>query len=205
MWCDNQNELHKAVQNDIQLKYISVACRALGLVGKYVTGPWMRLIENDINILHLNPFFKNAASQLQEWSLDPTCLLTGTAQPLFPQVPISEDSIFTKLTTPAFDDETAHLLKAILSSILEDYKRQLSDQLPGGLHCKPSEELLQKAESCTGNNISGERVFGQFDHELRRAPNSKLPYGKAKIMYQNNDTEQCLASLGGKEDALEKA
>ena len=48
-------------------------------------------------------------------------------------------------------------------------------------------------------------MFGQFDHELRRAPNSKLAYGEAKIMYQNNDTEQWLASLGGKEDALEKA
>lgn len=37
------NDLHRAVINDLNNENFVIACRALGIVGKHVSSPWMRL------------------------------------------------------------------------------------------------------------------------------------------------------------------
>ena len=70
-----------------------------------------------------------------------------------------------------------------------------------------TDELMSQAESCVCHNISDERVFGQLDHELKRAPNAGITYGESKIMYKNNSTEERKGkrSRADKENPLQTA
>ena len=68
------------------------------------------------------------------------------------------------------------------------YLQQLAEQLPGGEHFHPSPDLIQQAASCEITNISGERIFGQLDFQLKRAANLKVDCAESKIMYLANET-----------------
>ena len=170
-----------------------VECRALGLVGKYLTGPWMRLVEQDIGILELNKHYNEAVDALAKFSKDAIQVVNGRAPPVFKDVPMVKDEIFKVLTENSdLDTQTSALLTRLFGSILEDCLRQLKEQLPGGKYDEPTEEVRRQAQSCTGNNISGERVFGQLDYQLKRAPNANVTYSESKLMYSNNATEKWL-------------
>lgn len=59
-----RNLVETSVRNSLKSKNIEVTLRALGLVGKAVTGPWMRLVGTEPNILQMNQHFNEAVQQL---------------------------------------------------------------------------------------------------------------------------------------------
>ena len=71
------NQLLEAVDTDIKNPVLLDGCRALGLLGKQVTGPWLRLTMVDRPVLELNPFYESAVNKLQLWSSDASELLGG--------------------------------------------------------------------------------------------------------------------------------
>ena len=175
------------------MEHCLVECRALGLVGKFLTGPWMRLVKQEIGVLELNKYYNEAVDALAKFSKDAIRVVNGTAPPVFKDVPMVKDEIFKVLTENSdLDTQTSALLTRLFGSILEDCLRQLKEQLPGGKYDEPTEEVRRQAQSCTGNNISGERVFGQLDYQLKRAPNANVTYSESKLMYSNNATEKWL-------------
>ena len=194
------NSLHTAVYNDLQNSTYMVACRALGLIDKLVTGPWMQLAEKELNILDMNPHYAHAVEQLKAWKEDPSQLLNGEAM-IFAvgTTSVKKDSRYDDLTkSQENDEETKELLKRMCSTLLDVCCRQLVDQLPGGRFSEPSETLREQASSCSATNISGERTFGLLDSLKRRAPNSKVEFIESKIMSRKNDTKTWLS---GKTDA----
>ena len=194
MW-GTPNELFRAVLNDLREDKYVTCCRALGLVAKFITGPWQRLVESDFTILALNKHFEQGMNRLCQLANNSQLLVSGDAPPLFDAVPLKKDEIFTSLTTSKNDDkETAAILEKIISGFITVCNRQLADQLQGGEHYSPSDDLLKQAESCSATNISGERVFGKLDFQLRHAPNSSLDFKEAKIMFQENRTNKWLTS-----------
>ncbi|XP_033102641.1 uncharacterized protein LOC117105571 [Anneissia japonica] len=202
------NDLQRAVLVDSRTSEYTTGCRALGLIGKYVSGPWMRLVERNQNILDLNTPFTLAVERMENWKVNASLLVRGEAECLFADVPVIKDAVFDNLTTPHENDQQVEtLLLKLLDVILDVCKRQLDDQLPGGIHHDPSEALQQQARSCVGNNISGERVFGLLDHYVRRAPNASLSYIESKIVYKSNKTSDWLAkkSVDEREELLSKA
>ena len=198
------NQLFQAVLLDLKNCDYVVGCRALGIVAKYVTGPWQRLTENTKRILDLNPFFSQAIDRLSEWAADPSPLVHGSQLSLFDGVSVKEDDIFRSLVARSdYDEQTKTVVGEILASVLEVCKRQLADQLPGGEHFIPSAELVEQAKSCSSHNISGERVFGKLDFNLKKAPNAKIDYLESKIIYAENRTSQWIMQKSEKEkDAL---
>ncbi|XP_071959561.1 uncharacterized protein [Antedon mediterranea] len=202
------NDLQRAVLFDSKTAEYLTGCRALGLIGKYVSGPWMRLVERDQNILDLNMPFTLAVNKMEEWKLNTSVLVKGEADCLFADVPIIKDAVFYNLTATREDDQQVEtVLSMLLDVIIDVCKRQLDDQLPGGIHHDPSDSLKQQAKSCVGNNISGERVFGLLDHYVKRAPNASLSYIESKIVYKLNRTSDWLAMkpIEEREELLSKA
>ncbi|VDI46901.1 Hypothetical predicted protein [Mytilus galloprovincialis] len=51
---------------------------------------------------------------------------------------------------------------------------------------------MESTKSCPSNNISVERVFGQLDAELKRAPHCSLRTVESKLLYKNNKTAEWL-------------
>ena len=48
------NQLLRAVEADSKITEYWSACRALGLISKFITGPFWRLLESDVTILEMN-------------------------------------------------------------------------------------------------------------------------------------------------------
>lgn len=67
------------------------------MVGKVVTGPWMRLVGRSLNILQMNPYFEEARTKLQEWTTDASPLLHHPPPSVFHDVPIKDDRVLTAL------------------------------------------------------------------------------------------------------------
>ena len=183
------NELFRAVLNDLRQQGYITCCRALGLVSKYVTGPWQRLAESGLNILEMNKYYEDGLHNLEQWATDPTPIIRGQAQAIFGGVDIKQDDVYRALIAPSdTDEDTKIVLQKIFMGFKDVYLRQLADQLPGGEHFHPSPDLIQQAASCESTNISGERIFGQLDFQLKRAPNLKVDFAESKIMYSANET-----------------
>ncbi|KAG1710423.1 Craniofacial development protein 2 [Nymphon striatum] len=193
------NPLHTALVSALQQRTLLIGCRALGLLGKCFTGPWMRLVEGNKKILELNPYYREAELKLSHWIEHPVEVLRGQGF-LFRDVEVKKDAKFHFLTKPCeLDGDTGNLLVSMMKGILRDLKRQLADQLPDGVYWKPDAEVIEQAQSCIGHNISGERVFALVDKENRRAPNASPAFVESKVVTLSNKTLIWLKEKGSRE------
>ena len=60
----NLQLLHETISSGL----CTVPLRALGIVSKLITGPWMRHVLMAPNILDFNQFYENVQAQLRRWS-----------------------------------------------------------------------------------------------------------------------------------------
>ena len=186
------NRLLQAINADLQQAELLDGCRALGLIGKQVTGPWLKQTMADQPILHLNAFFKDTFEKLERWSDDAGELMVGEGV-LFGEERATPDNILKELIKPNQRDALVkQLVQGLCGEILQVGKRQLADQLPGGEFWEPTDAIKAQAESCTSNNISGERIFAKLDSSIRRAPSAKMDFHEARIMFQSNKSSAWL-------------
>lgn len=192
-----RNAVQIAVNNALLIPELRVPLRAMGIMGKLLTGPWMRLPELQGNILDLNPVFSEAYTSLQAWSQDASPLLLARPPCAFTSSDIVErDSILQALTTSTVNDaSTEQLLQEFSKAALDVFDRQLKKQLPGGEFWNPSTQLREESASCSATNISGERVFAMSDYEMLRARGAKVSFVESKVMYKANKTQEWLRSL----------
>ena len=195
-----QNAVHSSIFNALQIRDLHVTTRALGIVGKLVTGPWMRLLGQETSILGMNKFFREAFDRLTAWAIDASMLLQSDAPCAFSSVEVKRDTVFDSLVEPTeFDAPTKSILQDLCKACCEVMARQLKTQLPGGQFWNPSAELLREAQSCSSTNISGERCFGTADHEIARARNARTGYIESKTMFRQNKTGKWFEEKGSDE------
>ena len=58
------NKLLSEVHHDLEVTSFLTACRALGMIDKFITGPLWRAISKDGHILDINVFTKDYATNL---------------------------------------------------------------------------------------------------------------------------------------------
>lgn len=187
------NRLLQAVNQDLSSEPLLDACRALGLLGKQFTAPWLKVTMAERPVLELNKFYAMALEKLSSWSIDASDLINGVGS-LDGTTP-QNDKLYDKLVLATKSNARVKcLLEAICTNISEVARRQLKDQLPGGRFANPDDHLWKVAASCVGNNISGERVFARLDASIKRAPVASMQYHESKICYQGNATGEWLES-----------
>ena len=188
-----QNSVHSCVLNALHIQDMHVTTRALGIVGKLITGPWMRLLGVETNILGMNKHFQEALGNITAWTRDASSLIQPNAPCAFSCVDVKRDTVFLSLMERTeFDGETISLLQTLCKACVEVMERQLKSQLPGGEFWSPSTQLLIEAETCSNTNISGERCFATADQEILRARNATIGHIEAKTMFRRNKTGQWL-------------
>ena len=127
--------------------------RALGIIGKVVTGPWMRLVGiSDLNMLDMNPYYAGVRGKLKSWSADASPLLGPSPPTVFADVPVpikADVVIDSLMETTSSNKETVTLLQDLCRACLAIVKRQLATQLEGGGGeiCHLSEILHHQAKS----------------------------------------------------------
>ena len=172
--------------------------RTLGLIGKFITGPWMRLVAQDLNILDLNKFYNEALTNVSSWKcqLGEIHVLTSKST-IFDSVPLKEDLQLQQLLQFTSDDDkkaTESILQKLLEAIEVVILRQLHTQLPGDVFWNPSPSLQEEAQSAKSHNISGERKFAMVDAHIRRAPSATMGKIEAKTMFKCNKTRTWLGT-----------
>ena len=91
------NPLPKAINDWIKYANLVTTLRAVGLIVKSTTGPWMRFIPSLKCILDLNPHLLEAVEELSKWIENPSPHIEGTATPIFPTSCL-KDGVFESLT-----------------------------------------------------------------------------------------------------------
>ena len=127
-----KNSMEACIFNSLCNSVITNNLRALGLFGKAVTGPWMRLVSRkDLKILELSPFLNQAVTLLQKWAEDARPMLRPIS--VFGQdVPVLEDKVLSALVSSDLPDgAVCDTLQKLCSVAVDVLKRQLATQLPG--------------------------------------------------------------------------
>lgn len=184
----SRNRLLSAVLEDTMCKGYVAGVRALGLLDKFVTGPYWRKLNSCANILAFNEPLNILRLKLEELANDSSPLLDGTFK-LFQDVDVHIDAMYDRLLIPDATDATTHTyLEALMHSLLLILERQAEDQLPGGKHHDPSDGLKRAAANVPTTNIISERDFGSLDMLLRMKPAASTHGLESLIMWTNNKT-----------------
>ena len=91
------NAVHSCILNALHLQDMQVTMRALGILGKLITGPWMRLPGVETTILGMNKHFQAALGNITAWSNDASSLIQLNAPCAFSCVDVKRDTVFHSL------------------------------------------------------------------------------------------------------------
>ena len=171
-------------------------------MGKLITSPVLRLVEEPTtHIFSLNDTWLHVIQKLEEFSTNAEPLLEGAEIVLNGKV--TKDEIYDELLKDTMDSELDDLTEECLgllccsSAIL--LHRQLQDQLPGGKHHQPSQEVMGETTGAPKQNIISECDFAQLDRQLDHKPSISTVSVSGLICFMNNKTPQCMESLPDKE------
>ena len=74
-------------------------------------------------------------------------------------------------------------------------KRQLIDQLPGGIYYKPDHHVVQETAAVPKENIISEWDFAQLDKQLEQTPDISTVVVSGLVCFINNKTPEYLENL----------
>ena len=184
-------QLLKAVEADAKVEEFWAACRALGLISKFVTGPFWRILESETPILEMNVKYQHMVMCFDRWAKDAAQLLSGEAK-LFEEYPLHIDAVSDALLRPTLQDSLVQeILEAIkiFSGFSVLFKQMVSNHLSGGeFDVEVTQERKSETASVQKTNTVSERDFAQLDWLLREKPNCTTMSLEAMIMFSNNKT-----------------
>uniref|UniRef100_A0A2C9KLX8 Uncharacterized protein n=1 Tax=Biomphalaria glabrata TaxID=6526 RepID=A0A2C9KLX8_BIOGL len=112
---------------------------------------------------------------------------------------ITKDVIYNILFEPSDDDQldslTIMALELISTEMLIILERQAKDQLPGGHHWEPTNQVLKAGANCPTTNAISERDFALLDYLLRIKPSANLSTMETIILWINNKPMTWFLSL----------
>ena len=201
--CIRKNKLTTTL-GDIK-EVVFLACfRALGIMGKLITGPPLRLVEEPgSHIFSLNGTWHHVIEKLEEFSMNANPLMEGAEVVLNGKV--TKDDIYAELFEDAMDEEldslTEECLRLLSCACAILLRRQLHDQLPDGKYYQPSGELLEATVGVPKHNIISERDFAQLDRQLLQKPVASTVALSGLICFVNNGTPKYLESLSSEKQS----
>ena len=74
---NEENKLFKAVHHDLEVSAFIAACRALGFINKFVTGPLWSLLESEVHILKMNQHYQHMEELFNKYAEDATSIMKG--------------------------------------------------------------------------------------------------------------------------------
>ena len=192
--CTQTNKLLTAL-SDVKEVLFQACFRALGIIGKLITGPLLRLVEeNGTHIFSLNNVWEHVITKLNEFSANAEPLLEGAEVVLNGKV--TKDEIYEELLketgNKVLDEFTEECLRLLCCSCSILLKRQLQDQLPDGKYYSPSEKVMHETAGVPKQNIISERDFAQLDRKLDQKQNVSTAAVSGLICFANNKTAKYL-------------
>ena len=180
---------------DVKEVLFQACFRALGIIGKLITGPLLRLVEeHGTHIFSLNNVWEHVITKLNEFSGNAEPLLEGAEVVLNGKV--TKDEIYEELLketgNKVLDELTEECLLLLCCSCSILLKQQLQDQLPEGKYYSPSEKVMEETAGVPKQNIISERDFAQLDRQHDQKQNVSTAAVNGLICFANNKTANYL-------------
>lgn len=182
--------------SDLRNPSIVKQLRIVGLISKYITAPWMRLIYSNKNHMsHLDiskSLFPVCFENIDRAVADPNIMLSSDTN-VFGEKYGSVDDVMNILKgTTQLCDVEQEIGKELLNGIRDVLMSQMKEYFPGGSLANPSETLLAETKSAPIHNIFAERTLGTADSAMRRAPNASVGYIDSYVRVIHNHTYEYL-------------
>ena len=198
--------LREAIVNDFKMPEAKTQLQVLGLMGKFLSGPWMKAFytsaSNQINHVDAITTVKDVLSTLKQASLKkPEDLLTETKD--FFGGDLQADTTLRALQEmpphSSFPEMMGSCLKAAVDVIERQYHRYFSMDI--------TEQLRREASSARTHNIDAEELMGMFSALKQKSPNATMCYLSSRMRACKNHTVSYLDSLNHqkRDDILHKA
>ena len=192
-YCSQTAGLRTALLSDIQCGDILQDLCILGLLGKFLTGPWMKLFYGEGKNLQMNANIKKSVDTLVVLCDQPE-LLQVSQTDVFGESLNEADQVLKSLQNFLLTPQKLQLISKVLTGVKSVLERQLSRYLVGDLS-EPSDAMLVQASQAPLHNMAAERVMAMADAHFRRAPNALPSFVESKIKAKVNKSMTWLSSL----------
>ena len=192
-FCHNTTSLRSALQKDIKNDHLFLQLQALGLIGKLVTGPWMKHLYGNQQLSNLDsiPRVQLCLKNLCTFKDSPMQILESNSDVFGMPIDESSDEVLSSLRSTALsapDKECiGGILLQLITSTIEVIKKQMEEYIDGGLASLPPSNALQTL-SAPVHNMFAEKTLGLADHHLRRSQNAKIGFVDGKVKTRINRT-----------------
>ncbi|XP_059176653.1 uncharacterized protein LOC131956245 isoform X3 [Physella acuta] len=173
---------------DLKKPEVLVQLQALGLIGKLISGPWMKLIYKNAmrrsNLAFVSEF-QYAMKEIERLKSNPEGVLTTNFDVFGQHLEVDRtlEALRLEQNSTLFNE----VMKALLTSTESVLVRQLERYLVGDLS-NPTSEMLDATSSAPPHNIFSERCLGIADYLIRRSPNVSVGFMDSKLKASVNGT-----------------
>ena len=187
--------LRSAILHDFTSEEAKMELQVLGLLGKLLTGPWMRKFytsaEKEIHHVEGIEVVRQVLEKLKVAAEAPEELLT-TDVDFFGDLLVS-GSTLSALRQGASKDINAfsNMMKVSVKAVIGVIERQYSTYFTWDLNQK----LREETKSARSHNIDAEEIMGMFSAAQKRAPNATLCFLSCRMRSKKNRTVAYLDSL----------
>ena len=160
-----QNRLLKAVLHDLSNSYLTLGCRALGIIGKCITSPLWRLLESPQSMSELGVVYQRIQRLFLKWSVNSTDLMSGRG--LADEIDKNDD-VFAELLQMNEEEDQDNLVRELLQMLCKSFwlvcGRMLGDHLQDGIFSDMVPATLDRETvNLPKTNVCSERDFALLD------------------------------------------
>ena len=187
-YCRNSGQLRNDLLWAISNESVLIQMRALALIGRLITTPWVELFygnKDKLSNLECIPQLKKFSENLTSMVHDPSLLLTSPND-IFGRS-LRNDPLLLWLQDSLPSEKLMRCLKDMLSSIDKVTNRQLERYLSGELS-DVTPELLEATKASTPHNVWAERVLGTLNAFWERGKQSSFEFLESRLIATTNDT-----------------
>lgn len=201
--CLNTSTLKSALIEDFCTPSAYLQLKCLAVLGKLLTGPWMkRFYRNNHELHHMDAFvaIKGCFERVKELASQEVIHLESLTVDFFGEDLVKDQKNIWTSDVP--NDQFSEMLKSLLAATMQviqnQYKRyyEMEDM---------SHDELQKLNTARTHNMDSEELMGMFSALHARAPRATLIFNSSKIRAKKNKTFQYLKSCPNAEQLVQNS
>ena len=174
-----------------------VEMQVLGLMGKLLTGPWMKTFYTSAGdqIDHVEgiEIVKEIVQKLKDQKDTPLDLLSSEVDFFGKRLDDSDSTLRCLQEAPKDEDMFIRMMRSCIQAIIDVLEHQYKKYFASGWEI--SEKLRSETKSVRSHNMDAEEIMGMFSAAKQKANNATVCYLSCKMRGQKNRTVAYLDSL----------
>ena len=185
--------LRRAIMKDFTQATTKVELQILGLLGKHLTGPWMRHFytsaADQINHVDGIAIVKAVIAAMKESLKHPEDLVMAERNFFGEEVEV--DPTLTKLRELPVDPHFTPMMASCLEAVIAVLERQYTKYFDLNI----TDKLREETASARSHNTDAEEIMGMFSSAKEKSPNATMCFLSCRMRTCKNKTVDYLDSL----------